>query len=889
MSNNTQAIFQQQTISGSETDWSRTAEFARFDPSLGALQSIGIGITADVTGNLSIESLEAKPSTVSASLSVDMTATSSTGTTLAEVMPTAVASDNLATYDGGTDYTGASGTELVLASSGTIQPGWQPASTAVGDFVGTGSVALQIHAGATLHVDGPSNLQIASQSTAGATIELAYDYDPGGQDQSGGSSAGSIDMINPILLPLPLEPPVTTMAQSFVVADSTTGWTDDLAVRQFDPALGTLQAINLSVTGDVANSVAAENEDASAATVAVTQAVALTLALPGSTQNATTSVLTTMNLAGFDGSADLAGASGRIDQGWAQSPATVATVGDAVDLAAFTGQGTIAVPLSSSGTSSLDGPGNLLARLLAQAGGTVTVSYSYVPDISLSDITWSNAVGGSWSDAGNWSSAPNPPVSNDDIAITLPGTYMVAVSAAEAAHSIIIDAPGATVVLDADLAIAGDFILDAGTLEFNGGTLSAGDIEINGGVLIGDAVAIRSAGSIAISSGSIVANEAVLQSNTAISGALGAEATSGSGGAAMLRVLAANLALDDASSPALFGSVGPGAVNVTSDYATFRAGAAGDDVTITGHNDWIFGGSGADTVFGNTDSAWCSAGSGSMVFVGGSSANSTVVGAGGASTLFGGSGGGNSLVAGNGKSLIFGAAGDMIWGGVGTDTVVGSADGMSTVIGGEGTAIVFGGSNGVLVFGGSGSMEFAGGSGSGDTVIGGSGSGQFFGGSGGNNVLVAGNGPTTLFGGGSGDRLFGSGSAGDVISAGAGTETLVASATGNDWLIAGSGNDLIFAGGGHDSIVAGSGDSQFVAGSGSNLFVFADGRAGGHDVIWDFSPGRDHLLLAGYAPDAAAIALGTAATSGNATTISLSDNTRITLEGIGRLTPDSFI
>jgi hypothetical protein len=177
---------------------------------------------------------------------------------------------------------------------------------------------------------------------------------------------------------------------------------------------------------------------------------------------------------------------------------------DQTDLAALTGRGTLTVPLSATGTSALDGPGNLLAKLIAQAGATATVSFTYLPaGVTDTEIAWNRDTSGAWTDAINWTSNGAAPQSGDDVAITQSGTYVVTLDAAQTIHSLVIDAPDATLVLDADLTVVGDFILDAGTIEFNGGRLSAGDIKMNGGEVVGNEIDLATTGSLAINSGSV--------------------------------------------------------------------------------------------------------------------------------------------------------------------------------------------------------------------------------------------------------------------------------------------------------------------------------------------------------------------------------------------------
>src|SRR5262249_9827894 len=55
------------------------------------------------------------------------------------------------------------------------------------------------------------------------------------------------------------------------------------------------------------------------------------------------------------------------------------TLSTAADLAAFTGSGTVVLPVGATSSATIDGPGNLAAGLLTDAGGTVTVSYRFIP------------------------------------------------------------------------------------------------------------------------------------------------------------------------------------------------------------------------------------------------------------------------------------------------------------------------------------------------------------------------------------------------------------------------------------------------------------------------------------------------------------------------------
>jgi Ca2+-binding RTX toxin-like protein len=126
-----------------------------------------------------------------------------------------------------------------------------------------------------------------------------------------------------------------------------------------------------------------------------------------------------------------------------------------------------------------------------------------------------------------------------------------------------------------------------------------------------------------------------------------------------------------------------------------------------------------------------------------------------------------------------------------------------------------------------------------------------------------------------------------LYAAGSGNETLNASGTsGGDELAGGtdaSGADLIVGGSGNDTMFAGAGADYFAGGGGANTFSFvASLTHGGADVIADFTA-NDQVFLVGYGAGEAAAVLGAAVSSGSSTTITLSDNTRITFLGVGNV------
>ena len=535
-------IAQQQTITDQASDWSQTLPFAQFDPASGTLDGIGVSLSGDILGSVAIESLEAAPSNVTVSLDSTVSVTSPTGVLLAQVSPEASASASLGA-DGSTTLSLLSGTAVAQAL-------FQPGSVDLGNFVGTGSVPLTAGATSRLDVTGPANMDIASQASAGATVTLQYDYTApqnGGSPSNAGVTMEGASAFGDVtaFLQTAGPQPVTTVPQIINFTEQTTGWTNSAAVLPFDPSLGTLQSVNITLTGDETASVAAENQDATAATLSTTQTATLSLDLPdGETAVTTaTTVSDTMSLGGYDGTADFAGTSGQTDPDLNQSALSSVTLTDPTDLALFSGSGTVALPLSAVGTATLDGPGNLLARLLAQAGAVVSVSYTYLPPATYTDEpvsyapvyepesyinpmvvasevstqeSWTNPAGGDWGTGSNWSSSPAAPTAGDDVAITQAGTYTITLAEAQAVDSVVLDAAGAVLVLDAPLTVTAGFTLEAGTLEFNGGSLSVGSYAQNGGLAAGGAVDIVASGAIDLNAGTIDGSNVTLNAGTSI-------------------------------------------------------------------------------------------------------------------------------------------------------------------------------------------------------------------------------------------------------------------------------------------------------------------------------------------------------------------------------------
>jgi hypothetical protein len=348
---------QTMTIAPQPAGWTQTLTFTPFDPSLGTLVGTELIYSDALTGNVSLMNLDASAVTEGVTLTGTDTI-SVNGVSFGSVAPVATASAPVSA--GG--FVSLSPSDQSTYNFNVAAAAGQPVAVTVSDQVATS-------------LTGGGNLLAATSASDGATVSLVYSYLPAG---SAGSSDGSYfgDVVTPIgpFLVGSLSP-ANTPNQVFTVADATTGWTQTLKVAQFDPSLGTLNTVNVTIIGDVRARATVENVSDTATTITTTQSANIGIGAPDGYQQSTAKpTVTTTAPVG-----PRAGAS-NFDTGVQTATATTSfQLGSAKDLAAFTGTGTIAVPLSATGSGAVSGGSALLAMLAETAGATVEISYGYTP------------------------------------------------------------------------------------------------------------------------------------------------------------------------------------------------------------------------------------------------------------------------------------------------------------------------------------------------------------------------------------------------------------------------------------------------------------------------------------------------------------------------------
>lgn len=175
-----------------------------------------------------------------------------------------------------------------------------------------------------------------------------------------------------------------TVQFSDAIALTTTNWNSSVSIPKFDPTLGTLISITLTLDGRIEGQAAVESSDNSPITIETQFKANITLARPDASVLAVVipQVNNTANLQPFDGTLDFAGPSGQTYPNLQQSAQqSVTSPPPASDLALFTGAGNILLPVSAAGTSQAIGSGNVTTQFATKAAATVTVVYLYNPPI----------------------------------------------------------------------------------------------------------------------------------------------------------------------------------------------------------------------------------------------------------------------------------------------------------------------------------------------------------------------------------------------------------------------------------------------------------------------------------------------------------------------------
>src|SRR5579884_4041067 len=171
----------------------------------------------------------------------------------------------------------------------------------------------------------------------------------------------------------------TTQQATATFTPFTTGGSQTQSVAQFNPALGTLNSVQIILNSTLSSDVKVENLDAAPSTVNAQVNGNLSLQGPGGSLLSVTPTISenTTSLSPYDGTLDYGGTSGH-DFGQ-QSAAAQQSITLTSNLSAWEGSGNVALAESAQSTSTVSGSGNEQVHINSEGSGTVTVIYNYTP------------------------------------------------------------------------------------------------------------------------------------------------------------------------------------------------------------------------------------------------------------------------------------------------------------------------------------------------------------------------------------------------------------------------------------------------------------------------------------------------------------------------------
>lgn len=400
-------------------------EFEQFDPALGALGGVRTEISAQVDGLLLVENMEGRAVSLGyvasgkVSLSVGAEALTSEAVEAEQIV-------TLAAFDGGVDYSGASGMFIpVSARVDGVAPAEATGTVSTAPFIGTGTVGLTVASQAANRIAGPANMRVQAAASLGGEVRLAYDYTPGPGTEDNGGGGGSSVVITYPLVDFGAGVTVTTAPQVFRRDTGPTGWQETLAVGRFDPALGTLIAVHVRMVSTMTATAWAENQGAAPAVVTVAQEAQTALFLDGiGLLSSRAQVERSLALGAGDGVDDFAGSGGMGEAGWAFHRGQALTMTSDAARAAFSGTGTVTMTLDSIGSGVISGPESFLAEIAALSGAVVEVAYTYLVEASAAAVV----VDGSGAMAGAAYGGPVPLLQREFISITPENVVVAAAS-----------------------------------------------------------------------------------------------------------------------------------------------------------------------------------------------------------------------------------------------------------------------------------------------------------------------------------------------------------------------------------------------------------------------------------------------------------------------------
>ena len=164
------------SVSTATTNFTTPVTINKFNPILGALQSVKFTLGGSVSGVYKYESLDAASSSITANLSATITLTRPDLTTLVVTIPVFSATSPAGPFDGSIDFLGSSGATSPTVSATSSNAVTTSTAADITLFTGPGTIALPVLAGGSSTASGSGNLITQFNTSAGATVTVVYTY-----------------------------------------------------------------------------------------------------------------------------------------------------------------------------------------------------------------------------------------------------------------------------------------------------------------------------------------------------------------------------------------------------------------------------------------------------------------------------------------------------------------------------------------------------------------------------------------------------------------------------------------------------------------------------------------------------------------------------------------
>ncbi len=172
-------------------------------------------------------------------------------------------------------------------------------------------------------------------------------------------------------------------AAELVVTDTVpstpANWSSTLSVPKFDPSLGTLTKVEVTLSGAISGTAKYESTDPNPTTIALNLKADIQIQGPTGSLQVSPSIQKIDQAGPYDGQIDFGGPSGGTFPDLTASKSQVTTLTSSTDdLSPFIGTGTVVFSATAAGASSGSGSGNIITQFSVNAAATVPVKYTYV-------------------------------------------------------------------------------------------------------------------------------------------------------------------------------------------------------------------------------------------------------------------------------------------------------------------------------------------------------------------------------------------------------------------------------------------------------------------------------------------------------------------------------